>query len=69
MNSLDNFEPFDDLEDWSDNVNLFMDAMAHPPQNADALWELAKLKKGKSKAPEKPTNSIFDKPRNHGYIG
>ena len=31
MNSLDNFEPFDDLEDWSDNVDLFMDAMAHPP--------------------------------------
>ena len=66
MNSLDNFEPFDDPEDWSDNVDLFMEAMAHPPQNADALWELAKLKKGKSKAPEKPTNSIFDKPRNHG---
>ena len=31
MNSLDNFEPFDDLEDWSDNVDLFMDAMANPP--------------------------------------
>ena len=50
MNSLDNFEPFDDLEEWSDNVNLFMDAMAHPPQMADALWEFVKLKKGKSKA-------------------
>ena len=45
MNSLDNFEPFDDLEDWSDSVDLFKDAMAQPPQNADALWELAKLKK------------------------
>jgi hypothetical protein len=52
MNSLDNFEPFDDLEDWSDNVDLFMDAMANPPQHADALWELAKLKKGKAKALE-----------------
>ena len=31
MNSLDNFEPFDDLEDWSDSVDLFMDAMAQPP--------------------------------------
>ena len=61
MNSLDNFEPFDDLEDWSDNVDLFMDAMTHPPQNADALWELAKLKKGKSKAPEQSSKSIFDK--------
>jgi len=37
MESLDNPEPFDDLEDWSDNVNLFMDAMAHPPQMAYAL--------------------------------
>ena len=52
MNSLDNFEPFDDLTDWSDNVDLFMDAMANPPQHADALWELDKLKKGKAKAPE-----------------
>ena len=47
MGSFDNFEPFDDLEDWSDNVDLFMDAKAHPPQMADALWELVKLKKGK----------------------
>ena len=39
-----------------------MDAMAHPPQNADALWELAKLKKGKSKASEQTSKSIFDKP-------
>ena len=50
MESLDNLEPFDDLKDCSDNVDLFMDTMAHPPQMADALWELVKLKKGKSKA-------------------
>ena len=31
MNNLDHFEPFDDLEDWSDSVDLFMDAMAQPP--------------------------------------
>ena len=31
MNGLDNFEPFDDLEDWSDSVDLFMDAMAQVP--------------------------------------
>ena len=29
MESLDNLEPYDDLEDWSDNVDLFMDAMSH----------------------------------------
>ena len=61
MDSLDNFEPFDDLEEWSDNVDLFINAMAHPPQNADALWELAKLKR-KSKAPEQFSKSNFDKP-------
>ena len=37
MESLDNLEPFDYLEDWSDNVDLFMDAMAHPPQMVDCL--------------------------------
>jgi len=38
MGSLDNLEPFDDLEDWSDNVDLFMEAMCHPPHMADVLW-------------------------------
>ena len=62
MKSLDNLEPFDDLEDWSDDIDLFMDAMAHPPDIADALWESVKLKKEKYKAPEKSSESIFDKP-------
>ena len=62
MNGLGNFEPFDDLDDWSDNVDLFMDAMANPPEHRSALWELAKLKKGKTKAPEQSSKSIFDKP-------
>ena len=62
MDSLDNSEPFDNLEEWSDNVELFMDAMAKPTDNADALWELAKLKKGKAKAPEQSSDSIYDKP-------
>ena len=61
MNGLENFEPFDDLEDWSDNVELFMDAMANPPKHADARWELAKRKKGKAKAPEQFSDSIYDK--------
>ena len=64
MESLDNLEPYDDLEDWSDNVHLFMDAISHSPHMADILWEKVKLKKqkGTSKAPEKPSESIFDKP-------
>ena len=62
MNGLENFEPFDDLEEWSDNVELFMDAMAKPTEHVDALWGLAKLKKGKAKAPEQSSNSIYDKP-------
>ena len=61
MNGLENFEPFDDLEEWSDNVELCMDAMAKPTEHADALWELAKLKKGKAKAPEQSSDSIYDK--------
>ena len=39
-----------------------MDAMAKPTEHADALWELAKLKKGKAKAPEQSSDSIFEKP-------
>jgi len=62
MESLDNLEPFDDLEDWSDDVDLFTEAMAHPPDMADALWELVKLRKGKSKTLEKSSESIFNKP-------
>jgi hypothetical protein len=62
MNGLENFEPFDDLKEWSDNIELFMDAMASSPKHADALWELAKLKKGKAKAPEQSSDSIYDKP-------
>ena len=62
MNGLENFEPFDDLVDWSDNSELFMDAMTNPPEHADALWELAKLKKGKTKAPEQSSDSTYHKP-------
>ena len=64
MESLDNLEPYDDLEDLSDNVDLFMDAMSHTPHMADILWEPVKLKKNKgtSKTPEKSSESIFDKP-------
>ena len=42
MNMLDNFEPFDDLEDWFDGVDLFMDAMAQPPKNVDAIGTVEK---------------------------
>ena len=64
MESLDNLEPYNDLEDWSDNVDLFMDAMSQPPHMANILWEEAKLKKQgeTSKTPEKSSESIFDKP-------
>ena len=37
MKSLDNLEPFDDLEDWSDDVDLFTEAKAHPQDMVDAL--------------------------------
>ena len=63
MESLDNLEPFDDLEDWSNNVDLFMDAMAHPPQMPDALWELVKLNKGNLKPLKNPVSRFST---NHG---
>jgi hypothetical protein len=64
MESLDNLEPYDDLEDWSDDVDLFMDAMSHTPHMADIFWEEVKLKKqkGTSKTSKKTSESIFDKP-------
>jgi len=45
MESLDNLEPYDDLEDWSDDVDLFRDVMSHSPHMADILWGLVKIKK------------------------
>ena len=57
MESLDNLEPYNDLEDWLDDVNLFTDAMSHPPCMVDALSQEIKLKKQgeTSKTPEKPS--------------
>ena len=64
MESLNNLESYDDLVGWSDDVDLFMDAMSPSPHMADILWEETKLKKQEenSKTPEKPSESIFDKP-------
>ena len=64
MESLNNLEPYDDLEDWSDNNKLFMDAMSHSPHMADILLEEAKLKKKgeTSNTSKKPSESIFNKP-------
>ena len=47
MESLDNLEPYDDLEDWSADIYLFMETMCHPPHMVDVLWQEAKLKKQK----------------------
>ena len=71
MESLDNLEPYEDLEDWSNDVDLFMDAMTHQPHMTDILWELVKLKKKKraSKAPAQSSDSIFDKPWTKGPEG
>jgi len=62
MNGLENFDPFDDLEEWSDNVELFMDAMAKPTGHADALWELAKLKKEKTRLQNNPATQSMTNP-------
>ena len=64
MESHNNLEPYDDLEDWSNDINLFMEAMCHPPRMADVLWQDAKLKKQKEtpKPLEESNESIFNKP-------
>ena len=66
MNGLNNFEPFDDLEDWSDNVDLFMDAMANPPKHADELWELAKLDVLRREKPKLQNNPVSQFSTNPG---
>ena len=42
MESLDNLEPFDDLEDWSDDIGLFIEAICRPHTPLDLLGEGAK---------------------------
>ena len=69
MNGLKNFEPFDDLEEWSDNIELFMDAMAKPTEHADALWELAKLKKEKLMLQNNPVIQSMINPESRSLRG
>ena len=47
MDSIDNLEPFDDLEDWTDDIDLFIEAMSNPPNMVDTLWQQAKFKEKK----------------------
>ena len=52
MNGLENFEPFDDLEDWSGNIELFMDAMASPPkQSSDSIYDKPWIKEPEGLTP------------------
>ena len=65
MESLDNLKPYDDLEDWSDDIFLFMDAMSHSPHIADILWEDVKLK-SKRELPKPQKNLASQFLTNHG---
>jgi hypothetical protein len=60
VESLENLEPYDDLEDWSDDVDLFMEAMFRPPHMTDVFWQEAKLKKQKENP--KPCSDEHSKP-------
>ena len=64
LESLDNLETYDDLKDWLEDVDLFMEAMCHSPHVDDLLWQEARLKNQKetSKLPEESSESIFYKP-------
>ena len=61
MESLDNLEPFDDLEDWSDDVDLFMEAICQPPHMVNVLWQQTKLKKQMEKS--EPHSDVHRKPK------
>ena len=56
MESLDDLEPYDDLEGWSDDIDLFLDAMSHSPHMADILW-VEPSSRNKEKLP-KPQKSL-----------
>ena len=47
INFLNNLDPpveLDDLEDWTDNVNLFMESLLHIDK-IDELWHISKAKR------------------------
>jgi hypothetical protein len=46
-----------------------MDAMANPPQHANALWELAKLKNGKPKLQNNPVSLSSTNPGSRSLKG
>ena len=54
MNSLENFEPFDDLEEWSDYVELFMDAWPNQPSMPTLFGNWPSLKKEKPRLQNNP---------------
>ena len=49
MDSIDNLEPFDDLEDWIDDIDFFIEAMSNPHNMVDTLWQQAKFKEKKGR--------------------
>jgi len=61
-NSLNNFEPFDDLEDWSDNIDLFMDAMANPPSMPTPYGNWPNSKRENPKFQNNPTARFSTNP-------
>ena len=50
MNGLENFEPFDDLEEWSDNVELFMDAKAQE-ESSEPIYDKPWIKEPEGLTP------------------
>jgi len=44
INSRDNPNNFDDLDDWTDDIDLFMEGLCNP-HKIDELWQQSKAKK------------------------
>jgi hypothetical protein len=44
LNNLDGPDSCDDLDDWSDDIDLFMEGLSNP-NKIDKLWEKSKARK------------------------
>ena len=68
MESLDHLEPFNDLEDWLDDVGLFMEAMCNPHHMADVHGQEAKLKKQNEEKSEPQSDDHREPEKNNPQL-
>jgi hypothetical protein len=62
MNGLDNSEPFDDIEDWSDNVDLFINVWPIHPNTLMLFGNWPNLRWEKPKLQNNPVSQLSTNP-------